>query len=255
MLECSCRVEAARADPGVALGWLDEEQASAALGGFLLRARSSHARVTSVSLSTEALIAAAYRYFPRGISEDDPQYRRTQEWLSRENARVLASADYEIWRTMLRRLQSRFPIEPPFERMVENRSLFMQSPAAGPADRCFTGALWLPVHDPERIQHELGFAVSFVVPYYVVHSSRTIRLDPPLGMRDSKREVSFELSALELPFAKGIVEEIESSFPGHTPMPPEVGNTIVPDVCTDLRGPGEATLFDCLFSDSWTPRP
>jgi len=208
-----------------------------------------------VKPSTEELIAAAYRYFPRGVSDDDPQYRQTREWLCRERARVRASADYEVWRTMLRRLQARFPIEPPLGRMVENRSLFMQSPTAGPAERCFMGALWLPVREPGEEQHELGFVVSFVVPYYVVYSSRTVRLAPPIGLRDSKRELSFELSACELAFATGIVEEIAGSFPGHGPMPPEVGNTIVPDVCTDLRAPGEATLFDCLFSDSWTSRP
>jgi hypothetical protein len=53
---------------------------------------------------------------------------------------------------------------------------------------------------------------------------------------------------LALPFAKGIVEEIEAAFAGHLPMPPEMGQVIVPEV-SELHDFGETTLFDCLFTD------
>ena len=35
------------------------------------------------------------------------------------------------------------------------------------------------------------------------------------------------------------------------PQHPLVGKVIVPGVAPDNRLPGEATLFDCLFSDNW----
>jgi hypothetical protein len=31
-------------------------------------------------------------------------------------------------------------------------------------------------------------------------------------------------------------------------MPPDIGNTIVPDVASSLRWFGEASLYDCLVS-------
>jgi hypothetical protein len=205
--------------------------------------------------SAEELIAIAYQHFPRGMQDDDPRYEQTQEWLRRKSARVRASGNYGVWRTMLQRIQERFPREPPFENMVENRSQFLQSTTAVPTERCFSGALWMPGDDPERPSHEIGFAVSVIAPCYVVFSSRAVPIDPPIGIRDTELQVSFNLSSVELPFARGIAEEIEISFPDHEPMPPEVGNVIVPDVSTELPHPGFATLFECMFSVLCTPRP
>jgi hypothetical protein len=34
-------------------------------------------------------------------------------------------------------------------------------------------------------------------------------------------------------------------------MPPEVGKIIVPDVATNLRLMGQATIYDCLLGDDW----
>lgn len=205
--------------------------------------------------STEELIAIAYQHFPRGMQDDDPRYEQTQEWLRRKSARVRASGSYEVWRTMLQRIQERFPREPPFGNMVENRSQFLQSTTAGPTERCFSGALWNPAEDPAQLNHELGFAVSVIAPCYIVFSSRAVPIDPPIGGRATARHVSFDLSSSELPFARAIAEEIEISFPDHEPLPPEVGNMIVPEVSTELPHPGVATLFECLFSSLCTPRP
>ena len=113
----------------------------------------------------------------------------------------------------------------------------------------------MPGDNPARPSHEIGFAVSFIAPCYVVFSSRAIPIDPPIGMRETDRQVSFDLSSTELPFARGIAEEIEISFPDHEPVPPEVGNVIVPEVSSELPHRGVATLFECLFSSLGTPRP
>lgn len=80
-------------------------------------------------------------HFPRGMQNDDPRSAQTQEWLRRKSARVRASGTHEVWRTMLQRIQVRFPREPPFGNMVENRSHYLQSTTAGPTERCFSGAL------------------------------------------------------------------------------------------------------------------
>lgn len=232
--------------------------------------------------SVEELTAIAYQYFPRGMSSSERLYTETVEYRRRLTARARASAEYEPWREMLRRIQARFPQELHPGVMVENRSIFLQSPTAGPADRCFSGALWLPVCGLEKNQHQLAFLISFVVPYYVVHSS--ILVEHPSAPDDgremffeiigdtfyaygeqsperpnakkyeapkvtTKQEISFRLSEEEALFARGLVEEIEAAFPGHLPMPPEVGRRILPDVSDDRHELGETTLFDCLFTD------
>lgn len=215
------------------------------------------------------------------MSSSDPLYLETEEYHRRLTARERASSNYEVWREMLRRIGARFPQELHPGVMVENRSIFLQSPTAGPADRCFSGALWLPVREPEEKQHQLAFLISFVVPYYIVYrESCTDHPSPPVEGREmyfeiigdtfhaygeqppgrpgvkkyeppsttTVQEISFKLSADEAPFARGLVEEIEVAFPGHLPMPPEVGQVILADI-SDRHEFGETTLFDCLFTD------
>ena len=42
--------------------------------------------------------------------------------------------------------------------------------------------------------------------------------------------------------------EIEATYPGYEPIPPEIGNEVVPDV--DVIG--GATIYVCLLSTVWT---
>ena len=200
--------------------------------------------------SIEELKSIAYQYFPRGVCGSDPAYEHTEEYRHRQAARARASADYEVWNAMLDRIEARFPAELHPNVMVENLSYFLESPTAGPADRCFSGALWLPTRGPDEKQHKLGFLVSFVVPYHVVYSSCVVALQQPTTERDSERVIGFELSPDEAPFARGLAEEIEAAFPGHLPMLPEVGKVILPDI-DDLHELGGVTLFDCLFTEHW----
>jgi hypothetical protein len=65
-----------------------------------------------------------------------------------------------------------------------------------------------------------------------------------------RRDFGFGFSPDEQPHAARIAQEIEATFGGE-PMPPEVGDVIVPDVATNLRDLGEARLYDCLLSDDW----
>jgi hypothetical protein len=207
-----------------------------------------------VKHSTSELITLAHHYFPRGMAEDDPRYEQTEEWHRRKSARARAGEQYEVWRTMLQRIQKRFPLQPPLGNMVEDRSLFLQSPTAGPTVRCFSAALWMPGDAAARTSNEIELAISFIAPCYVIFGSRAVPIDPTIGLRETERQASFDLSSVELPFATAIAEEIALSFPDHEPMPPEVGNVIVPEISSELPPPAVATLFECLFSSLCVPR-
>ena len=202
--------------------------------------------------STQELIETVYQYFPRNLTGRDPQYGRTTEWERQRAARVSASARYDDWRGLLRRLQARYPRQNFPEVEIHDRSLFLRSPtAAEHLDRCFTGQVWLPFHAPSEKHHMLEFLVSFVVPYYILRSERQIPVEPRAGELGIRFDTSFDLTPDDVPFANAIVEEIEQTFPGHEPMDPQVGLTVVPDVVAGGKWFGEATLFTCLFSDAW----
>jgi hypothetical protein len=64
----------------------------------------------------------------------------------------------------------------------------------------------------------------------------------------TRREVRFDFAPEVQPFMTSITQEIETTY-GYEPMPPEVGRVIVPAVETGGRLFGEATLYDCLFSE------
>ncbi|WP_437314977.1 hypothetical protein [Sorangium sp. So ce385] len=224
--------------------------------------------------SVDELLDIVYRYYPRGvgIADDvDEQLRRqTEEHARLVAARVQASKD-ERWHSMLRRIGERFP------RMLVNRSLHLTT---GGCDGCysFTIDLRRPTREP------LWFEISFLAPYYIVHSSCTAEIvkqtsdlfavvfrslrfivrrspfDPVFVSRpdDSlrfvnvrKRYVVFDLSPEERSCAEWISRDIEATF-GCERMPPEIGTVLVPDVTTGVRLSGEVRLYDCLFSDQHT---
>jgi hypothetical protein len=52
--------------------------------------------------------------------------------------------------------------------------------------------------------------------------------------------------------AREIAREIEATYPGYQPIPPELGNVVVPDATMFAVLMGEATIGMCLFSIVWT---
>lgn len=202
--------------------------------------------------TVQDLINTVYEYFPRGIADRDPAYEQTPEWQRQKAARIPASARYETWRGMLRRLAARFPKEQFPEVEVDSECYFLQSPqVAVHLDRCYTGVLRLPARARDEENHRLVFLISFVVPYYAIRSECHVPVLLPDGKPELAHKTSFDLSPGEAPFGKVIAEEIESTFPGHEPIAPEVGLTVVPDVVAGNKWFGEATIFTCLFSDAW----
>jgi hypothetical protein len=230
-----------------------------------------------VKHSVDELIEIAYRNYPRGIASDDPRYTTSVEWARLVAERKRAGSTYWLWRAFLRRLGDRFP-----ECEVQDRSLHLP---AGGCDAAYSAALGLP---SERY-HAVAFLVGFIVPYFVVYSTRLVdaaettgaprsspragvdvysgdtmfvlpaeivtaehraREENPARSPSTRRDVSLALSPEEQPYASWLGGEIQAAS-GYEPMPPEVGRVIVPDVALVCRSFGEATIHDCLFSDNW----
>lgn len=201
--------------------------------------------------SVNELLEVVYRFYPRNMwtpeRGHDPGYDDTRENRDLVAARRRAGAEEEPWRAMLRRLDARFP-----ECSIQNQCLHLLS---GGCDACYSAWLWIEqAPDQKERTHCLAFWVSFVVPYYVIYSSRWICLDEldNEGQPKERREIRFDLSPDEQPYGRAIEEEIKMTFGSDfEPMPPEIGKIIVPDVVPGLKIMGEATLYDCLFSDAW----
>ncbi|WP_437646249.1 hypothetical protein [Sorangium sp. So ce362] len=221
----------------------------------------------------DELLDIVYRYYPRGVGItedgdiDDQLCLGTEEHTRLVAARIEASKD-ERWHSMRRRIEERFPA------MLMNQSLHLP---AGGCDGCYSFTI-----DLSKVTGgTLWFEVSFLAPYYIVHSSRTIDIvkqtrdlfvvefrdvrfivprspfDPRFVLRPDDRQrfvtiskgyASFDLLPEELPYAEWISRDIEATF-GCERMPPEIGTVLVPDVTAGLGLPGEVRLYDCLFSE------
>ncbi len=189
--------------------------------------------------SIPELIEVARHYFPEGYWPDG--YEASVEYQRRAEAHRRASVEYGLWRSMLRRLSQRLPnVE------IRNESIRFEATAATPVDRCFAGTIELPPRTVHEQNHRLGFRVSFVVPYYFIYSTHQVT-----GTIGFDFCTTFEFAADEADFVTSIEQEIRGTFPLHAKMTPDVGMVIVPNVATTLRIPGEATIYDCLFSDHW----
>jgi hypothetical protein len=78
-------------------------------------------------------------------------------------------------------------------------------------------------------------------------------IKPEKWQRASKRRMhhSFTPAPEDQVYWEAVSREVETTF-GYEPMPIDVVRTVVPDVMTNMRLFGQATLCDCLMSDSWS---
>jgi hypothetical protein len=78
-------------------------------------------------------------------------------------------------------------------------------------------------------------------------------IKPAKFQRVSKRRMhhSFTPAPDDQLYWDAVSREIETTF-GYEPMPLDIVRTVVPDVMTNLRLFGQATLCDCLMADSWS---
>jgi hypothetical protein len=154
------------------------------------------------------LLEVVYRFYPRGILPGGSGYDDTEERRRQMDATRRGAAEYPTWRAMISRLGGRYQI------MDDSLSLL-----AGWYDSAYSGFIVIP-------GRRLGFHVSLLGPYYGVHRTGAPGEEP---------------AALDL------VREIEATYPGYEPIPPELGDEVVPDVGNF----GKTTIYRCLLSDVW----
>jgi hypothetical protein len=189
------------------------------------------------------LKATVYRFYPRGLDDDHPGYKDTEEHRRLVQARIQAGAESHPWRELLSRLRERLPDA----EYIHNGSLHLPT---GHYDAGYIGWMSLPSRRPNEKNHSIGFLISFLVSYYVVYSTVLIA-NPTTTLNDWSQEIRFDFSPDEAPAAQVITREIESIFPGYEFMPPEIGNIVVPDVVAGNKFMGKTTLYHCLFTDTW----
>lgn len=215
--------------------------------------------------TAQQLIEIAYQYFPR-LPPYDPLYDRTLEAGRQREAHERLRAQYDVWAALLARIGARFPAEQCPEVGLQNLSVHVQAGETAFQDRCFAAYLWLPARVTEEEQHHLTFQVSAIVPCYSISSASVRHVEGALEavgrhivmqgralVDDDARHIceTYDLTPDELPFAAAVAEEIVAFFPGYELMPPSIGKTVVQDIFVgSSRLPGQATLFDCLFSES-----
>ena len=193
--------------------------------------------------SPDELLSIAHRYYARGIHQYDPGYQDTEEHRRLVQTRIQAGAEGNPWRNiLLRRLRARFP-----GFTVQDGSLHLPT---GQHDAGYVGWLWLPPRGPQEKNHVIGFLISFLAPYYVLYSSAHVAA-PGGTPQDWSQEIRFTFAPDEEPYARAVTEEILSIFPDREPLPPEIGNIVVPDVVAGNQSMGQTTLFHCLFTDTW----
>lgn len=175
------------------------------------------------------LLQVVYRFYPHepwpsGFGVDE--YDKNPEYERRRAATRAAALEYPRWKAMLGRLQQRYH--------VHDCSLHLFGDSA---DSAYSARL-SPLHKPsdddldgvDRFRMRFGCKVSFLGPYYLVCR---------LGTPD------------EEPYAEDVAREIEATYVGYRPIPPELGKVLVPDVTVHNLGMGEATIHDCLLSTQW----
>jgi hypothetical protein len=173
-------------------------------------------------ITRSELLDVVYRFYPRGVRNfqriyvpsNEPVYDDTEEHLRLVEAANRGRAEYPTWKAMIRRLGDRYGLQ--------NESLHLLS---GGGDPAYSARIWL------TDETALSFHVSLLGPYYGIHLP---------GVPE------------EEPVAREIAREIEATYPGYQPIPPELGNEVVPDVAMDGFLFGDATIYICLFSAAWT---
>ena len=168
------------------------------------------------------LLDVVYRFYPRGVlpfariyaPPDEPFYDDTEEHCRLVDAASRGRAEYPTWEAMIRRVGDRY--------RLQNESLSLLS---GGVDPAYSARIWL------TDETALSFHVSLLGPYYGIH---------------------FPGIPEEEPVAREIAREIEATYPGYQPIPPELQDEVVPDVTMVAVSMGEATIGMLLFSIAWT---
>ncbi len=200
-----------------------------------------------------------------------PGYEDTDEHLRLIATRKQAGANKAVWDNVLARISKQLP-----NCSMMNYSLHLPT---GAHDSGYVAAISLPDRSFAERRHELRFAVSVLAPVFAFASSFTVY---PPGFQESSfdddeeddsdefssevlyiagppnplppqpiRHLSFDLRPDEQSFAQAVMEVLHAVFPGYERLSSEIGCESLPDVVTDFKPIGEATLYDLLFTNDW----
>jgi hypothetical protein len=164
------------------------------------------------------LLEVAYRFYPRGLFHGLPGYQESEERARQREVARRAVAEHPTWSAMLRRLGARYSFMDHSACM--QRESYLRD---GDFDPAYAGCIDLP-------GRRLGFYVCLLGPYYGIHRTGAPGEEP---------------AALE------VAREIEAAYPGHAPIPPELGNELVPGLVVTGAGAGHSTIYHCLLSALW----
>jgi hypothetical protein len=129
--------------------------------------------------TTEEFFAIARRYYPSGIESHDPRYKESEEHARLVTARRGAGARRDVWRAMLDRLSKQFPDRDVYDDVLACPPEWLR---AG-----YEGSIFLPEATGEH-GHTVAFMVSFLAPYYLVCSTRTVDDPEAEAARRAKHE-------------------------------------------------------------------
>lgn len=238
--------------------------------------------------SAVALAARAYELYPRGILSTHPLYEASEEYGRLVAARKKAGADGERWSALLERIGSRFPeccmqnqsLHLPTGSMDAAYAAWLWLPETilTPEERyrtvCFLASFVIPSYviysarvvrlgpvtphpsnaqgcnaRPEAVPASANSDRNSQVEqdgvHYVTYVGSLSEPAPP----SLRRDIRFDLAPDEYPYAQVIASEIEAAFPGHSPMPAEVGQFVIPDVDAKRDLMRTSTLYDCFFTN------
>jgi hypothetical protein len=231
-------------------------------------------------ITRSELFDVLYRFYPREIHFHDPRYEESAEHHRLVAARREAGAARGAWQDLIRRFGDVFPGRGIHDNVLSCPAEWLKT--------SYRGWIDLPTA-PDEHARTVAFQISFLAPCYVIYATRTTDDLEAMEARRAKhrhtvlvgvegvcwalprdvvapdvlaqvdrelaespparrREIRFELSPDERSYALSIARDIEATW-GYECMPPEIGKVIVPDVATNRRGLGEATLYDCLLSE------
>lgn len=229
------------------------------------------------------LLEIVYTYYPRGVQMDDPAYDGSPEHQRLVAARRDAGRDKERWNTLLDGLAHQWP-----GASVLNQSLhlaggnfdagYMAEVTSSEATIGFVVSFLAPYYavftsrqeliptprstPPGRApEHERGLGALISLVGMIITRRRIPGIcawRPSWPSRRSAKGTvspemqkarSFDFTQKEADDAGRVARAIESIWADFEPLPPDVGRILVPDVSTNLRMLGAATLFDCLMTD------
>jgi hypothetical protein len=183
-------------------------------------------------LSVEELLRVVRRYYPAGLDvyEHDQQYRDSPETRARKEARQRASEERgEAWEQLKQGFRDRFPSH------VWDRSLPWIEP-------CFHFRVYVPPYNPGRHVSAV-LLVSVLAPVHITFTSYEGQTEPGPDVFMVPRP---ETEAVRHELDQEATRRMESAH-----IDWRVLHTPVPEISTDHREFGKATLGDLLFTDGW----